>query len=270
MNDLTGWSFWWTVAVCTVAAIDFMSLVFLVAWKQKRIDLVDSFWGPTFIVVALVAAYLSGPLSAGGWIITALVVIWGTRLWWHIFRRYLASSKQDPRYTELSSKWPARRKWLQVYLRVYIVQALLALVISMPVIAVLHGGGSSSSLWLVLGVAVWLVGFVCEATADRQLAGFISDKNNRGKLMTTGLWRYSRHPNYFGEVTQWWGIWLAAVGTHYAAVAVVGPLLITYLIVFVSGLPPAEARMSRKPGWDDYKKRTGILLPLPSGKSERR
>ena len=267
MNLLNGWNFWWTLAASAVAAIDFVSLVFLAAWARKRIDLIDSFWGPTFIVVALTAMLLGGSKPFSAWLVFGLIVVWGVRLWWHIFRRFLRSNKQDARYTALAAKWPPRYKWAQVYLRIYLVQGLLAVIISLPMIAIAGGGTTIKTPYVVLGAAVWLTGFICEAVADRQLATFVSDKNNQGKLMTKGLWHYSRHPNYFGEVTQWWGIWIVSIGSHYSWLAVIGPLTLTYLILFVSGVPPAEERAANKPGWASYKKRTSVLVPLPpSGK----
>jgi steroid 5-alpha reductase family enzyme len=266
MDAIGEWNFWWTLAASTVAAIDFITLVFLAAWRLRRIDLIDSFWGPTFIVAILAAVWVSGPLTISGWLIVSLIAVWSVRLWWHIFRRFLKSDRQDARYTELSRKWPTRYKWAQVYLRVYLVQALLAVVISLPVITLVHAGGVASNWWLAVGVAVWLIGFLCESLADKQLALFVGDKTNKGKLMTKGLWQYSRHPNYLGEITQWWGIWLAIIGIPYATFALIGPLTITYLIRFVSGVPPAEKRMSAKPGWQEYKDRTSMLLPLPGNK----
>lgn len=262
MDSQNGWFFWWTSAASAVAAIDFVSLVFLFAWKYKRIDLIDSFWGPTFIVVAATAFLLGDSKSTASWLVLGLVAVWGTRLWWHIFRRFLRSDKQDPRYTALSAKWPPRYEWAQVYLRIYLVQAVLAVIISLPVIAITHSG-STTMPYIAIGAIVWLAGFLSEAAADRQLAAFTRDKNNKGKLMGKGLWRYSRHPNYFGEITQWWGIWIISVGTRYSWPAIIGPLVITYLILFVSGVPPAEERAKSKPGWDSYKRRTSMLLPLP-------
>jgi steroid 5-alpha reductase family enzyme len=118
--------------------------------------------------------------------------------------------------------------------------------------------------WLTwLGAGLWLVGFVVESVADRQLAAFIKDKSNKGKVLDTGLWRYSRHPNYFGELLQWWAIGLIAAQTAYGWIGFAGPLLLTILIVFVSGIPPIENRRRDNPAYQDYKRRTSRLVPLP-------
>jgi steroid 5-alpha reductase family enzyme len=110
---------------------------------------------------------------------------------------------------------------------------------------------------------VWLIGFYFESVGDAQLALFIQNPTNKGKLMQTGLWAYSRHPNYFGEVTQWWGIWLIALTTPWGIVTVVGPLMITFLILFVSGVPLLEKKMETHQDFAAYKKRVSVFLPLP-------
>ena len=110
---------------------------------------------------------------------------------------------------------------------------------------------------------VWLIGFFFEVVGDYQLKTFLANPKNKGKLMTPGLWRYTRHPNYFGEATMWWGIAIIALATPYGWVAIITPVLITYLLLFVSGVPMTEKSFAGKPGWDRYKRQTSIFLPLP-------
>jgi steroid 5-alpha reductase family enzyme len=116
---------------------------------------------------------------------------------------------------------------------------------------------------VVAGVVVWVLGFVCESIADSQLRQFLKANTKKDALLTTGLWKYSRHPNYFGEVTQWWGIALVALSSPFGWVGLIGALAITTLICFVSGIPPAERRAASKPGWAAYKRATSPLVPLP-------
>ena len=113
----------------------------------------------------------------------------------------------------------------------------------------------------ILGILVWLIGFLFESVGDSQLNKFIKDPANNGKIMTTGLWKYSRHPNYFGEVTQWWGIWLIAISSTYNWVSLLGPLTITLLILKVSGIPLLEKKMSEQKDFLEYSRKTSIFIP---------
>ena len=114
-----------------------------------------------------------------------------------------------------------------------------------------------------IGVVVWLIGFYFEVVGDLQLSRFLANPSNKGTLMTSGLWRYTRHPNYFGEVTQWWGIYLIAVSVPYGWVGIIGPALITILILKVSGIPLLEKHKAGQPEWEAYKSRTSKFIPLP-------
>jgi steroid 5-alpha reductase family enzyme len=244
------------------SAVAFLSLVFVYGQTKKRYDIIDTAWGPAFIVIAFVNVALSGHVSWAAWLTVGLVTVWGMRLAWHIFRRFLHASSEDARYTELRKKWPQKYVGLQVFLRIYLVQALLATLVSLPVIVTIHSPAPQPWVALVGGL-VWIVGFVIESAADRQLKQFLAQPANKGKLMMSGLWNYSRHPNYFGEMTQWWGIGIIGFGASLMLSALVGPLIITLLIRFVSGVPPAERRAATKPEWEDYKKKTRMLVPLP-------
>jgi steroid 5-alpha reductase family enzyme len=168
---------------------------------------------------------------------------------------------------------PAWSAWL----RIFVVQGLLALVVMLPVTIIASTIGATGSsqpdqllsygqmLWWVVceyaGLAIWVAGFVCEAAGDYQLRRFLADKHNEGKLMTEGLWRYTRHPNYFGEVTQWWGIGLIGLSVSWGWLGLVGPLTITSLIVFVSGVPLLEKGYAGRADWERYKKQTSRLVP---------
>lgn len=246
-----------------VLALAFLSIVFCYGNYRKRYDIIDSAWGPTFIVIALSLLVLEGNLQTTSVLLLLMVSAWSLRLYHHIYTRFRKSDAEDPRYIELRKKWPKQYIPLQVYLRIYLVQALLATVVSLPVILVVGGTVSPLVTFASLGVAVWLAGFLIEIISDAQLKIFLSIPENRGKIMQDGLWAYSRHPNYFGEILLWWGIGIMTYGTPYALIGFIGPLAITLLIVFVSGIPPAEKRASSKPGWKAYAKKTNVLIPWP-------
>lgn len=248
-------------------ALAFLTVVFAYGYYKKRYDIIDSAWGPTFIVIAFSTYIRSGHLDGTSLLLLLMISFWGLRLFSHIYGRFRKSEAEDQRYVELRKKWPKKALDVQVYMRIYVFQALAATLISIPVILILSGTVLPFTAYASLGIAVWLTGFIIEIVADSQLRIFLSIPENRGKLMTEGLWAYSRHPNYFGEILLWWGIGLMTYGTPYAPLGIVGPIVITLLIVFVSGIPPAEKRSRKKPGWKEYAAKTNALLPWPPEES---
>lgn len=247
-----------------------MSLIFLIASDRKRFDLVDVAWGLAFISIAIVAyaGQVTHEIVSVQTIILVLVVIWGMRLSIHIYRRWERSKVQDKRYLNLQKDYAAKRGGVlpNMFFKVYVLQAVLAVLISLPVITVNLTGPVRPTALTLIGVLVWLAGFFFEAVGDFQLSRFSAKSSSKGELMTEGLWKYSRHPNYFGEVVQWWGIFIIAATTQYWWLAIVGPLVITTLILFVSGVPLTEKGSARRKGWDAYSKRTSKFLPLPPKK----
>jgi steroid 5-alpha reductase family enzyme len=237
----------------------YMTLWWLVARVAKRIDAVDTAWGLGFVVVAWSAALQQS--SGRNWLVAGLVSIWGVRLAVHIGRRSMKRGSEDPRYAELGRKWHGNY-WLQAYFRIFLLQGVLIWFISLPV--VLATGSPIGRLgWLgTAGAIIWLIGFIVEAFADRQLANFINQPDHP-KVLQTGLWRYSRHPNYFGEITQWWGIGIIALQVRAGWLGLLGPLLLTYLIIFISGIPPIEKRRQKDADYRAYQLRTSPLIPLP-------
>lgn len=253
-----------SLAICLLAAIIFISCVFLLGRKTKRFDVIDAAWGPTFIVVSLTSfllSYQATPYPSVCLLVIALVTIWGSRLSWHIGRRILNSQSEDPRYTELRKNWKGNVN-ANIYFRIYIVQAILATTICIPIIHINLFNGSAWTMFTWIGLIIWCIGFAIEVIGDSQLKKFLSDKSNGGKIMQSGLWRYSRHPNYFGEITQWWGIGIIAMGVMPWWVGLIGPLTITFLILYVSGVPPTEKRFEGRTGWSEYKAKTSVLIPL--------
>lgn len=251
--------------LCGLIAALFMSFVFLVAGRIKRYDLVDAAWGLVFVVIALASFFMQDGILFEFDVQTLtlfLVALWGLRLSSHIVARIQRTDTEDPRYIEIRKTWKGNLR-LNVFVRIYMVQAVLALLICVPVIHInlFSDNGITPLVWV--GVAVWVIGYWFEVMADRQLCDFVADPTNQGKLMTGGLWRYSRHPNYFGEITQWWGIFIICLTIPFGWVGIIGPVLISYLILFVSGIPLNEKRSEKRPGWHAYKAQTSALLPLP-------
>ncbi len=242
-----------------ILLVVYMTLWFVVARGRRRLDTVDMAWGGGFVVAAWLVVMQQAEFRTV--VVAILVSLWGLRLFRHILRR-ARKSGEDSRYAEMAKKWHGN-VWANAYFKIFLLQGALIWVVSLPVVFV---AGKSLDHWswlLWLGVAAWLFGFVFESAADRQLANFISNPKNKGHVMQSGLWRYSRHPNYFGEITQWWAISVIALGTSFGWIGFVGPFALTLLIVFVSGIPPIENRKKSDPKYREYMQHTSSLIPLP-------
>ena len=247
--------------VVTGAVLLYMTGWFIASRVRGRNDIADVAWGLGFILAALVSLVAAGEYSARGLLVTGLVIIWGIRLALHIHIRNRGKG-EDPRYRKWREEWG---RWfaLRSFLQVFMLQGVLLVLVAAPVIFVTAAPAAPFTWIDGLGLLVWLAGFVFEAGGDLQLSRFLRDPANRGKLMTGGLWRYSRHPNYFGEVTLWWGIWLIAAAVPRGWTTVIGPLAITFLILKVSGIPMLEERYEGRADFQEYKSRTSAFFPLP-------
>jgi steroid 5-alpha reductase family enzyme len=242
-----------------------MSIWFVLSLVKKRNDVADVAWGLGFVLITWSSFLIADADGMRNILVGVLVTIWGTRLAWHIHSRNKGKA-EDYRYLAWRQEWG---KWFYIrsYLQVYLLQGLFLYMIVFPVLLINMSQGTSLGLVDYLGVIVWLVGFLFETVGDAQLSRFIKDPNNKGKIIQTGLWRYTRHPNYFGEVTQWWGIWLIALSTPFGLYGIIGPLTITILILKISGIPLLEKKMELNPEFAAYKEKTSIFLPLPPRKS---
>lgn len=239
----------------------FMNVGFMVSLFKKRNDVADVAWGLGFVLMAWASFVLAPDSGTRGWLVTLLVSVWGLRLAWHIHARNRGKA-EDYRYLAWRQAWG---KWFYVrsYFQVFVLQGALLFVIAWPVIFIHTRTGTDFGLLDWLGTALWIFGFCFEAIGDAELARFLRNPENKGKLMQSGLWAWSRHPNYFGEVTQWWGIWLLALALPGAFLTIIGPLTITFLIMKVSGIPTLEKKMAEHPDFAAYQKKTSLFFPLP-------
>jgi steroid 5-alpha reductase family enzyme len=234
---------------------------FAIAATRKTDVVTDLSYSLSFAVLAIVLPF-AGARETVQLTASLLVLVWAVRLGGYLFRRILRT-KVDHRFDEMRDK-PLR------FARFWLLQAITVAVVMLPV-SYLLGRDDAPGVgpWTIAGVALWVIGLVIEAVADAQKSSFRARDENRGRFITSGLWRYSRHPNYFGEMLVWWGLFVLAVPfLHGAAFAVViGPVFITLLLLFVSGIPPlersAEAKYGDDPAYREYKRRTSILVPLP-------
>jgi steroid 5-alpha reductase family enzyme len=250
-----------------VSGLAFTLLLLLLTWIvsvfKRDVSIVDSAWSLMFLTMAVVytsPAWLGGELAARPLLMLALVAAWALRLSAYITWRNLGEG-EDRRYRAIRRKHEPGFAFKSLYL-VFGVQGVLAWIISLPLLAAAtatHGLGIIDAL----AVLVWLAGFSFETLADAQLAAFRSRPENRGKVLDTGLWRYTRHPNYFGECLVWWGLYLLAVaaGGWWTFPA---PLLMTFLLLRVSGVTLLERDIGeRRPAYADYVRRTNAFIPGP-------
>jgi len=256
------------LVVIAQAVLVYMTVWFVISLILRRNDVADTAWGIGFVVIALLAIAPGGFHLDRALLVTLFVVIWGCRLASHIIRRNL-HKPEDKRYAAWREQWG---KWFvfRSYLQVFLLQGVLMILISLPVIAInTHRVAGSSLSWSgitlfdVIGVLVWIMGFCFESIGDAQLRRFLANPENRGKVLNTGLWKYTRHPNYFGEVSQWWGIWIISLSLWNApaVISVIGPLTITFLILKVSGVPLLEKSMAANPVYDEYRRTTSVFFP---------
>jgi steroid 5-alpha reductase family enzyme len=242
----------------------YMTALYLLALRRKDNSIADVAWGPGFILVAWFTFILYGSFTLRQLTACFLVLIWGLRLSVRIYLRN-SGKGEDARYRKWREEW-GKSFIIRSYLQVFLLQGGILLLNITPVLFINTYATGNPGLMDLLGVFLWMMGFCFESLADWQLDRFIKNPDNRGKIMNQGLWRYSRHPNYFGEVTMWWGIYILALSVPWGWVSVIGPLTISYIILFVSGVPMTERFMEDNPAFADYKRRTSAFIPWFSGK----
>ena len=249
----------------------FFTLFFLIAQVKKNNGLADMAWGLGFVVTAissLIWQIISGnTISLASWVVFAAVLVWGLRLFFYIGIRNW-NKPEDFRYVAMREKWKTN-VMLKAYVYVFLFQGLLNYVIGLPIQLSFALGSSTSLMWiLVPAVILWLIGFWFEAKGDAELKAFKKDPSNKGKILDTGLWSLTRHPNYFGESLMWWAVFLMTLSAFEPVLlaGIIGPALITWLLLFVSGVPLLEKKYKDNPAYQAYAKRTSIFFPLPPKK----
>lgn len=237
---------------------------FLTSILLKRNDIADIAWGLGFIAVAWFSFY-EGPMSKVSLLVSILVTLWGLRLSTHIFLRN-RGKKEDFRYKKWRDEWG---KWfyLRSYLQVYLLQMGFLFLIATSFIKLSVQNNNQITPLVILGTLVWVVGFFFESVGDYQLEKFKKNKSNKGKIMRKGVWAYTRHPNYFGEVAQWWGIFIIALNNLANWWTLISPLTITLLILGVSGIPMLEKKYEGNKSYEKYKKETNAFFPGPKKQS---
>lgn len=244
------------------------SLLFFVAQFKKDNSIIDIAYGLTFIAVAYeLTSMQSRALAPASIIILFLITIWGVRLAYRIFMKNRGKG-EDFRYQSWRKSWlryGARYYFARAYLQIFILQGVVISIVLLPFTLTLTTTSPSNSLLLV-GLTIWFIGFLFEVIGDKQLDTFIKKKNKTDMIMKTGLWKYTRHPNYFGESSMWFGLAFIAYSSGVSLFVFLSPLLITFLLLKVSGIPLLEKRWNGIPEWEVYKAKTSAFIPLPPKK----
>lgn len=247
---------------CLGALLLTLSLLWLLSLRLRDVSIVDIAWGLGFVLVGWLSFFRSGGGLPRRWLLAGLVTLWGVRLAAYLARRNLGKG-EDYRYQAMRRRAGPRFPLISLFL-VFWLQGGLLWIISLPLQAGIAAAAPAGLTLLDgMGVVLFGLGFGCEALGDRQLARFKADPRNRGKVLDQGLWRYTRHPNYFGDFLLWWGLFLCALATG-AAWSAVGPLLLTVLLLRVSGVALLERTITeRRPDYAAYQARTSAFFPWP-------
>lgn len=264
---IAGTSPWAAFGIITAATVVFLvvlhTVTMAIGHRIGRYNVVDVSWGLGFVGISWLTLILGPGDATRRWLLAALVSVWGLRLSWHMFQKS-AGKGEDPRYTEMLERSGGTEIGI-VARKIFATQGVAQWFVSLP-IQVSAVVGATEGVWtvvLVAGVALWLVGFTFEAVGDAQLRRFKADPSNKGKIMDRGLWSWTRHPNYFGDSSVWWGVWLIAASSWPGVLTVLSPVAMTYFLVFATGARLLERSMSKRPGYPEYQQRTSYFLPLP-------
>lgn len=243
--------------ICSIVLLVHALVWFIVSLIKKRNDVADTAWGLGFIIVALTTLF-AGIYSDRLGIIFYCILIWGIRLVIYLSARN-KRKQEDFRYKAWREQW-GRFVIIRSFLQVYLLQSFLLLVVVFPVILIGSFEQAPLTALDLIGLTVWLAGLLIESVSDYQMSRFKKNPEHKGKIIMTGLWKYSRHPNYFGEILLWWGIGIIACSGPFGMIGLIGPLTLHLLIVYVSGIPILEARYRNHPDFEDYKKKTSKLI----------
>ena len=227
----------------------------------KNVSIVDIFWGFGFVVVNTFYVFMSGELNARKIVILTLVCIWGFRLAIYLAIRNIGKG-EDFRYQEFRQNYCPKRYWWFSYFQTFLLQGILIMIISLPLLGINYNN-SNGNLEILdyLGIIIWIIGFTFETVGDFQLSNFKRDPKNKGKILHTGLWKYTRHPNYFGDSAVWWayGIFSIAAGSYWQAI---GAVIMTLLILKISGVSLLEKTLKEtKPQFKEYIQKTSSFIP---------
>jgi steroid 5-alpha reductase family enzyme len=248
-----------SIVYSVVVVLIYMLGLFVAAMIKKDNSIADIAWGLGFVVIAGVNLCIRQTSSGRQLLITGVMMIWAFRLAGHILVRNKGRG-EDFRYAQWREEW-GKNIIIKTLLNVFLLQGLLMVIIAYPVILVHSTAQPPLNFLDVAGFVIWLIGFFFESVGDYQLLKFKKERSNRGNILTSGVWKYTRHPNYFGEVTIWWGIFMIALSAPYGLTALISPMVITFLLLKVSGVPMLEKKYHGNPEFMEYARKTSRFIP---------
>ncbi len=248
------------IIISGVSIFIYMLVFYLIAQAIKDNSIVDIGWGGGFVLVSLVLLLYTGKAQIPQLVVLLAILLWGLRLSIHIYSRNKGKA-EDFRYASWRRQW-GKNAWVIAFFKVFMLQGLVMLIVSLPVILVFAGGQSELKPWHYIGILVFLLGYYFEVLGDHQLTRFKKKPENKGKIIEEGLWKYTRHPNYFGEALLWWGIFFIALPVKQGWIAIISPLIMTLLLRYGSGVPMLEKKYEGRDDWEAYKKRTPVFVPF--------
>lgn len=245
----------------SILLLSLMTLLWILSVIIKNASIVDIFWGIGFVIVNAFYFSITENIYTRNIILLILVSLWGTRLSTYIGWRNIGKG-EDFRYQQFRQNYGPQRYWWFSYFQVFLLQGILLMIISLPLLGAHHNTNSNNLNWLdYLGMLLWVIGFFFESVGDIQMALFKRKKENKGKVLNKGLWKYTRHPNYFGDSTVWssYGIICMASGIYWP---IIGSILMTILIIKVSGVYLLERSLkNKKPEYIEYIRKTSAFVP---------
>ena len=243
------------------AIVILFTVLWAVSLRQQNCSIADVAWGPGILLIGLIYYFTSDSRTLRAHLTLALLAIWAIRLATHLYFR-MRLQGEDFRYVKWRDDYD--HWWLVSYVKIFLLQAVVGWIISLPIyFAIVSVAPASLTILDYLGILLFVAGMVFEGLGDEQLRRFRADRANRGKVLDTGLWRYTRHPNYFGEALVWWGFGVIGVATG-GLPGLLGPAIMTYLLLYVSGVALLESTLIEKAGYVQYVGRTPAFLPLPA------
>jgi steroid 5-alpha reductase family enzyme len=246
-----------------------LAVVMVALWRYcvmiRDVSIIDSFWPLGMVFLAATTFAMAEGTPARKFILLGLTSLWGLRLSFHLFTRWRAHGA-DPRYTAILGRLMEKRGWSFAkasFIQVFAVQWILLFIVCLPAQMGQFSNDPLTIGWMAwVGAATALIGIAFESIGDAQLTAFRNDPSRAGQVLNTGLWRFTRHPNYFGDALTWWGIGLVAAETAPGRIALIGPVMITFLLTRLSGVPMLEHRLKKnRPGYADYVARTSSFIP---------
>lgn len=241
-----------------------MTLVWIISVMITNVGIIDIIWGFGFVCLAWTYYFLTDGDPQRKLLITILVTLWGMRLTLYLGRRNIGKP-EDYRYQKFREKYGKDSYWWKSFFQAFMLQGTLQVIIVAPVLISQYSTEPSGLTVLdIIGALVWGVGFIFESVGDWQLTQFKSNPNNKGKVLNTGLWKYTRHPNYFGNATMWWGFFIIALSVPFGFLSFFGPLIMTFFLLRVSGVALLEKSLKKnKPEYAEYIRCTSSFFPMP-------